>query len=157
MSKSAISFSEGMRATVVELLQQHLSDAIDLASQAKQAHWTVRGVNFIALHELFDRIAADVAEYSDLMAERIAALGGQAEGTITAAAERSRLARYALDISSSSAHVEALSTALAMFGASVRQAIDAASGIGDQGTADVFTEISRGIDRCLWFVQAHSS
>jgi len=156
MNKSAISLSENVRTAAIGLLQQCLADAIDLASQAKQAHWTVKGTNFIALHELFDRIATDVAEYGDLMAERISALGGQAEGTVRAAAESSSLARYPLDISASSAHVDALSNALAAFGASARRAIDAAAGIGDQGTADVFTEISRGADKYLWFVQAHA-
>ena len=155
MYRPRIDLSENVRNSAIGILQPRLADAIDLASQAKQAHWTVKGTNFIALHELFDRIAADVSEYSDLIAERISALGGQAEGTVRAAAERSSLPKYSLSISDSSAHVEALSTALAAFGASVRQAIDTAAGIGDQSTADVFTEISRGVDKHLWFVQAH--
>ena len=155
MYRPRIDLSENVRNSAIGILQPRLADAIDLASQAKQAHWTVKGPNFIALHELFDRIATDVSEYSDLIAERISALGGQAEGTVRAAAERSRLPKYSLSISDSSAHVEALSTALAAFGASVRQAIDTAAGIGDQSTADVFTEIARGVDKHLWFVQAH--
>jgi starvation-inducible DNA-binding protein len=155
MYRPIIDLSESARHSVIDILQPRLADSVDLASQAKQAHWTVKGANFIALHELFDRIAASHAEYSDLIAERIATLGGQPRGTVRAAADQSQLPTYPLHITDGSAHVEALSTALAAFGASVRQAIDAASDLGDQSTADVFTEISRGVDKALWFVQAH--
>jgi starvation-inducible DNA-binding protein len=155
MYRPIIDLSGSIRRSAIHILQPRLADSIDLASQAKQAHWTVKGLNFIALHELFDRVATSLAEYSDLIAERIATLGGQPKGTVRAAADQSQLPTYPLHVSDSSAHVEALSTALAAFGASVRQAIDAASDIGDQSTADVFTEISRGVDKSLWLVQAH--
>jgi starvation-inducible DNA-binding protein len=149
--------SENIRNSAIGLLQPRLSDAIDLTSQAKQAHWTVTGANFIAMHELFDRIASEIGGFSDLIAERISSLGGQVEGTARTAAERSSLPKYPLNITNSSAHVEALSTALAIFGGSVRPAIDTASDIGDQATADIFTEISRGVDKLLWFLQAHAA
>lgn len=132
------------------------ADAVDLATQAKQAHWNVKGPNFISLHELFDKVADEADEYSDLIAERIVALGGTAEGTAVVAAERSTLAKYPLDIADSAAHVEALSSALATFGKSVRAGIDAAAPAGDQDTADLFTEVSRSVDKYLWFVEAHA-
>jgi starvation-inducible DNA-binding protein len=144
-----IDLSANIRNSAIGLLQPRLSDAIDLASQAKQAHWTVRGANFIALHELFDRIASEIGAFSDVIAERISSLGGQAEGTARIAAERSSLPKYPLNITDSGA--------LAIFGGSVRQAIDRASDIGDQTTSDVFTEVSRGVDKLLWFVEAHAA
>jgi len=52
-------------------------------------------------------------------------------------------------------HVEALSSALAAFGGAARKGIDQANELGDLDTADLFTEISRGIDKWLWFVEAH--
>lgn len=149
--------SESIRRSVIGILQPRLADAVDLATQAKQAHWNVKGTNFIALHELFDKVADGAAEYSDLIAERVVQLGGTAEGTAAIAAERSALARYPLDITASAAHVESLSRALATFGKSVRAAIDAAAGAGDQDTADLFTEISRAVDKHLWFVEAHAA
>jgi starvation-inducible DNA-binding protein len=149
--------SENVRNSAIGLLQPRLADAVDLATQAKQAHWNVKGPGFIALHELFDKVAGEAGEYGDLIAERIAALGGIAEGTARVAAERSKLPKYPLNISDGPAHIEALSNALAAFGESVRSAIDAAAEIGDQGTADVFTEVSRGVDKHLWLVQAHAA
>lgn len=143
------------RAELIELLNQRLADAVDLQSQAKQAHWNVKGPSFIALHELFDDVDEAVEEYVDLIAERIVQLGGIAEGTARVAAERSRLDEYPLDIATGEAHVEALSRALAEFGHEVRIAIDEADGFGDADTADIFTEVSRGIDKWLWFVEAH--
>jgi starvation-inducible DNA-binding protein len=141
---------------VIALLQARLADAVDLASQMKQAHWNVKGPNFIALHELFDQVATEAAGYSDLLAERIATLGGLAEGTAAVAAERSNLPEYPVTLTDGADHVAAVSTALGTFAALVRADIDEAARIGDAGTADLFTEISRGVDKQLWFVEAHA-
>jgi starvation-inducible DNA-binding protein len=143
------------RAQIAELLNRRLADCIDLQTQCKQAHWNVKGPQFIALHKLFDDINEEVEEYVDLLAERAVQLGGVAEGTARCAAERSGLHEYPLEITSGEAHVEALSTALASFGKVARKGIDEADELGDVDTADIFTEISRGIDKWLWFVEAH--
>jgi starvation-inducible DNA-binding protein len=147
---------EPLRARLVVLLNQLLADAVDLQTQTKSAHWNVKGPNFIALHKLFDEVHASVADYADLLAERAVQLGGVAEGTARIVARRSDLEEYPQGIAEGGRHVEALSVALAMFGADIRRAIDEAEGLGDRGTADLFTEVSRGIDKALWFVEAHS-
>ena len=144
------------REETIVLLQARLADAVDLATQAKQAHWNVKGRNFIALHELFDQVHGEVEEYGDTIAERLVSLGGQAYGTAREASRRSSLTEYPLEIISGEQHVDALSTVLAEFGKAVRAAIDTAAEIGDQDTSDLFTEVSRGIDKSLWLVEAHS-
>ena len=45
--------------------------------------------------------------------------------------------------------------ALATFGRSARKVIDDATALNDADTADLFTEISRGVDKSLWMVEAH--
>jgi starvation-inducible DNA-binding protein len=147
---------EAARSQLISLLNRRLADCIDLQTQTKVAHWNVKGPNFIALHELFDEIHDSVAQYVDLIAERAVQLGGVAEGTARIAAQRSELDEYPLDIAQDRHHVRALSGALAAFGARVRRAIDEADGLDDRDTADLFTEISRGIDKSLWLVEAHS-
>jgi len=114
------------RAPLTELLNARLADLIDLQLQVKQAHWNVRGPNFIALHELFDTIAGEVLAFVDDVAERITALGGTAEGTVSAVGKRTKLTPYSLTISSGKDHVAALSTALATAGKLVRAAINQA-------------------------------
>jgi starvation-inducible DNA-binding protein len=143
------------RSAVVTLLNARLLDAIDLNLQAKQAHWNVKGPQFIALHELFDKVAEAAAEATDEIAERAVQLGGVAIGAAGAVASGSKLKPYPLSAVDGAAHVEALSSALARFGALVRDAIDQADEAGDKDTADLFTEISRNIDKYLWFVEAH--
>jgi starvation-inducible DNA-binding protein len=138
------------------LINQRLADVIDLQTQLKQAHWNVKGPHFIGLHELFDKIAGEVGEYVDMIAERIVQLGGIAEGTVRISAGRSRLDEYPLTIADGAAHVEAVARALSTFGREVRMTIDETDKLGDADTADLFTEISRGIDKWLWFVEAHS-
>jgi starvation-inducible DNA-binding protein len=144
------------RSALITLMNQRLADAVDLQTQMKQAHWNVKGPHFIGLHELFDQIDEAVEAYVDLIAERIVQLGGIAEGTARSAAARSRLEEYPLTIADGSAHVEAVARALSTFGHEARTTIDEADGLGDADTADIFTEISRGIDKWLWFVEAHS-
>jgi len=147
---------ERIRVEAITLLNQQLADALDLHLQAKQAHWNVRGPNFIALHELFDEVEEELEEYADDIAERAVVLGGTAFGTVRTTATRSRLPEYPLHISSGTDHVAALSAALATFGKSTRAAIDAAAELGDADTADLFTGVSRGIDKLLWKVEAHN-
>ena len=148
--------SQNRRVEISALLNQRLADAVDLQTQMKQAHWNVKGPHFIGLHELFDKIDEAVEAYVDLIAERIVQLGGIAEGTARVAAGRSRLEEYPLTIADGSAHVEAVSKALSTFGHEARNSIDQADELGDADTSDLFTEISRGIDKWLWFVEAHS-
>ncbi|MGQ0713689.1 MAG: DNA starvation/stationary phase protection protein Dps [Gemmatimonadaceae bacterium] len=143
------------RASAVSRLNQWLADCIDLQTQCKQAHWNVKGPSFIALHKLFDDINADVAGYADLLAERLVQLGGVAEGTAHVVAERSQLAEYPVSLTTGEQHVAALSDALAQFGRSARLGIEEMEDVGDKTSADLLTEISRGIDKWLWFVEAH--
>ena len=155
MHKTKNSLSEAVRTKSIALLSRHLALAIDLSLQTKQAHWNVKGPNFIALHELFDKVSDEVREFVDLIAERITTLGGTAEGTLQAVGPRTTLTPYSLTVSSGPGHLEALSSALAAFGGAVRQAIDEAAGFGDADTADLFTEVSRETDKQLWFLEAH--
>ena len=147
--------AEGKREKVIELLNARLADAIDLKTQAKQAHWNVKGPHFIGLHELFDQVATAVEAHVDLIAERVTALGGTALGTARVVAQKSTLSEYPLEIVDGTAHVDALSTAMADFGKKVRKGIDDTDELGDADTADLFTEVSREIDKLLWFVEAH--
>jgi starvation-inducible DNA-binding protein len=155
MFKTKNDLPEANRVKVVELLNARLADAIDLQTQTKQAHWNVKGPNFIALHELFDKINEEVEDYVDLIAERAVQLGGVAEGTVRMVARRSSLSEYPAKTVEGHGHVDALSSALAAFGKVARKAIQDANDLNDLDTADVFTEISRGIDKWLWFVEAH--
>jgi starvation-inducible DNA-binding protein len=146
---------EGTRAKACELLNARLADCIDLQTQCKQAHWNVKGPNFIALHELFDKVNEAVEVYVDEIAERAVQLGGVAEGTARVVAGRSALAEYPTKAVDGRGHLEALSSALAAFGMAMRKGIDQTNELGDLDTADLFTEVSRGIDKWLWFVEAH--
>jgi len=146
---------EKIRTQIIPILNARLADSIDLIHQAKQAHWMVKGPSFIALHKLFDDVFHAAVEYTDLLAERVVELGGTAEGTIHAATKRTTLKEYPLHLVAEHDHVETLSSALAAFGSGIRQAISQADEIGDKGTEDIFTEISRGVDKYLWFVEAH--
>ena len=148
--------SKNRRSELSVLMNQRLASAVDLQMQMKQAHWNVKGPSFIGLHELFDKVDEAVESYVDMIAERIVQLGGIAEGTVRVAASRTRLPEYPLAIAEGMAHVEAVARALSTFGQEARATIDEADELEDADTADLFTEVSRGIDKWLWFVEAHS-
>jgi len=147
---------EPVRRKIVDLLNQNLADVLDLELQTKQAHWNVKGPHFIALHELFDKLAEELEEFSDDIAERAVALGGVALGTSQVIAKQSRLAVYPTNLARGEDHIEAMANRLAAFGKSVRAAINTAARFGDADTADLFTGVSRGVDKMLWLVEAHS-
>jgi starvation-inducible DNA-binding protein len=155
MHKTHNTLPEEIRIQSVELLNLNLAAAIDLHAQMKQAHWNVRGPGFIAIHALFDRVSAEVEDFSDLIAERAAGLGGSANGTIQTAVKHSYLIPYPLGIADELKHLFAVSGALAAFGGSIQEAIEKSTAIEDATTADLFTEISRGVDQQLWFVESH--
>jgi starvation-inducible DNA-binding protein len=138
-----------------ELLNQRLADMIDLFNQTKHAHWNVKGPEFMQLHELFDGIAERVEDGCDLLAERAVTLGGAAEGTTRQSAANSTIGEYDLGAVDGLDHVRALATQIAKLATSIRSAIRQSDELGDPTTADLFTEISRSLDKDLWFLEAH--
>ena len=144
-----------LRRELTDLLNRRLADTLDLMLQAKQAHWTVKGVNFLSLHELFDKIATEAGEFADLLAERIMQLGGTAEGTATAVVRISQLDPYPVTLSHSDGHIRCLSSALGRYAHLVRKAIAECEHRDDAATADIFTEMTRAADKWLWMVGAH--
>jgi starvation-inducible DNA-binding protein len=156
LHNTKIDIDKGKREQIIGILNSRLADAVDLQSQAKQAHWNVKGMHFIALHELFDQVSTEILTHIDDIAERVTTLGGTAMGTVRVAAQNSSLSQYPLEITDGEAHVDALSSALADFGKKVRADIDTTDELDDKDTADLFTGISRSIDKLLWFVEAHA-
>lgn len=144
------------RTKLVDLLNGRLADLLDLHLQAKQAHWNVKGPSFIALHELFDKVADEVDEAVDDVAERAVALGGIAKGTVAAVAKGTQLSAYPLELAAGVDHVNALANAVGDAGKAIRAAIDESAKLGDADTSDLFTGISRSLDKLLWMLEAHT-
>ena len=150
-----IDLPEDVRVKAIAILNRTLAATLDLKTQTKQAHWNVKGMNFYQLHELFDEIATELEEYVDMVAERVTALGGTALGTARIAAERSILDEYDLDAVVGKEHLTALADRFGVYAKHLREAIDTNDELGDADTADLYTEISRTIDKRLWFLEAH--
>jgi starvation-inducible DNA-binding protein len=153
--RTNIDIPDKQRHEVIELLNQRLADAADLKSQTKYAHWNVKGMHFQQLHELFDEVAEHLEAHTDLIAERITALGGVARGTARQAAAYSSLPEYQLEAVEGEEHVSALVTRLGKYANETRAGIDTADRLGDKATADLLTEIVREADKDLWFLEAH--
>jgi starvation-inducible DNA-binding protein len=144
-----------IRVKVIAQLNQHLADLFDLYSQVKFAHWNVKGPNFIALHKLFDDLADTVEEHVDEIAERVTALGGVANGTARQAGAASRVPEFPGGTHRGQDVVAALADRFATVGKTARKAIDEADDLGDKDTADLFTAVSRDLDKALYFLEAH--
>ena len=153
--KTSIDLTANVREVMIQLLNQQLADTSDLYSQSKQAHWNVKGAQFFQLHELFDKLADQLQDFVDLVAERVTALGGTALGTVRMSAAASRLPDFPVDANGSMATVQTLAQRFAQLSKSTRSAIEAATAAGDADTADLFTEVSRELDKSLWFLEAH--
>lgn len=144
-----------VRAEVIQQLNQTLADTTDLATQMKFAHWNVKGMNFYQLHLLFDEIAEVLEEHADVIAERVTALGGEAMGTVRMAAFNSRIPELDARTVVGPKYVEETAEHLAVHAANLRADIDRAAGYGDEDTADLYTELSREVDKQLYFLESH--
>jgi starvation-inducible DNA-binding protein len=153
--KTSIDIEASKRQHMITVLNQQLADTFDMMSIMKQAHWNVKGPQFIALHELFDEIANGLVPYVDMIAERVTALGGMAMGTVRMAAEASRLDTYPTEVVNSLETVRVVADRLADLAASTREAGDRAEELHDMDTNDLFLEVSRDLDKWLWFLEAH--
>jgi starvation-inducible DNA-binding protein len=153
--KSSVGVPESNRQAITALLNARLADAIDLFTQVKWAHWNLKGIQFIALHELFDSIAEHVEDQTDSIAERIAALGGVANGTAREVAAKSALKEADLSASDGPSQLKWLVHNVAHHANAMRQAINESDDLGDKITSDLFTSITREFDKDLWFLEAH--
>ena len=147
--------SSNAKSISIGILNARLADAIDLALLTKQAHWNIKGPQFIALHEMIDGFRTELDDHVDTMAERVVQLGGTALGTIQAVAGSTTLAPYPTDIYAANDHLVALAERYATLAGAVRAAIDETANAGDADTADLFTAFSRALDKNVWFLEAH--
>lgn len=146
---------ENAKKSSIELLNARLADTIDLALITKQAHWNLKGPRFIAIHEMLDGFRGQIDEWTDTIAERVVQLGGTAVGTSQEVAKKTTSAPYPTDIYTIDDHLRALIDSYSNVANRVRKAIEDADSAGDANTADIFTEASRGLDKALWFLEAH--
>ena len=144
-----------VRQKMAEMLNRRLADTLDLYTQAKHAHWNVKGPDFFQLHELFDHVAKEVFGFIDEIAERVTALGGYATGILRMATASSGLTEFPRDATDGRQCLEALIERFSRYGADNRKGIDAAQNEDDFATADLLTEVARAIDKALWFLEAH--
>ena len=147
--------SSNAKSAVIDILNSRLADAIDLALITKQAHWNLKGPNFIAVHEMLDPMRADIDTHVDIIAERIAQLDGIALGTSQIVSKATKLDPYPTDISKTTDHLAALAERYAALANQVRSDIDATDEAGDADAADILTAFSRDLDKNLWFIKSH--
>lgn len=143
------------RTVAIDILNKRLADGLDLSLITKQAHWNLKGPQFIGIHMMLDGFRTEQDDLNDKMAERITALGGTAFGTTQAITAGSQLTAYPTDIYQIADHLAALIDRFSVFGNAVRENIDETDEAGDADTADLLTEVSRAIDKQLWFLEAH--
>jgi len=143
------------RAEVVDLLNKSLASTTDLFIQLKQAHWNVKGMNFIAIHKLLDDIAKEVEERVDIVAERVTSLGGTALGTLEETVKNTALRKYPIDIFDAKDHIEHLTHNMAILGELARNHIDETNALSDMATNDIYIDLVRMLDKNLWFLEAH--
>lgn len=155
LRKTENNLTDNTKKASIALLNLRVAEIIDLALATKQAHWNMRGKQFIAVHEMVDGFHTQLDGHTDIMAERVAQLGGVVLGTVQDVAKTSKLPPYPTNIHKVTEHLEALITRYGTTANNIRKAIDEADEAGDANTADIFTQVSRDLDKALWFLEAH--
>ncbi len=155
MKSPEIGLKSNTKSRVIDLLNARLADAIDLSLVTKQAHWNLKGPNFIAVHEMLDDFRATLDTHTDTIAERVAQLDGIALGTTQTVSKATTLKPYPTDIRKVADHLNALVERYAALSKTAREGIDAADEAGDADSADILTAFSRDLDKSLWFLKSH--
>lgn len=156
MSTPSIALAgDNAKSAVIDILNARLADAIDLSLIIKQAHWNLKGLQFIGVHEMLDMFRAAVDTHVDIIAERVAQLDGIALGTSQVVAKASKLEPYPTDIRKVPDHLAALADRYATIANQVRKDIDNTEEAGDADAADILTAFSRELDKELWFIKSH--
>ena len=155
MHKTVNDLNANTKQAAIQLLNARVADGIDLALLTKQAHWNLKGPQFIAVHEMLDGFRTQIDGHVDTMAERVVQLGGTALGTAQTVVQSTTLSPYPTDIYAIKEHLAALIERYGKVANSLRHAIDESDEAGDADTADIFTAASRDLDKALWFLEAH--
>jgi starvation-inducible DNA-binding protein len=153
---SSVGVPEGNRHPLTTLLNLRLADVTDLHSQVKWAHWNVKGKDFYQLHLLFDSIAEHLEDHIDTIAERITSLGGVANGTVREAAAKSSIKEADLSASDGPDMLKFLVANAGFTTNALREAIKLSDELDDPITADLFTTMTREMDKDVWFLEAHT-
>lgn len=155
MKTPSIDLKSNTKSAMIELMNARLAEVLDLSLLTKQAHWNIKGLQFIAVHEMLDGLRAELDVHSDTIAERVAQLDGIALGTTQEVAKATSLPPYPTDIRKIPDHLQALAERYAASGKTAREGIATADDAGDADTADILTAYSRTLDKSLWFIKSH--
>lgn len=145
---------EGHAVRVIELLQERLNACNDLQLTLKHVHWNVVGPNFIAVHTMIDPQVDAVRAMADVLAERIATLGGSPKGTPGALLAERDWDDYSLGRASTQEHLAALDLVYQGVVSSYRSAIEELEKL-DLVTQDILIGHAEQLELFHWFVRAH--
>jgi starvation-inducible DNA-binding protein len=156
MHPSPSALSPDTRTKLIAELNARLVDGVDLYTQVKAAHWNVKGDTFMPLHQMFDKLAEDVEDYNDDIAERAVILGGDAQGTARDAAARSRLPPFdqATTTPRATRFVKVLVDRLDVYLVGLRVSRDFSRKVDDQDTFELLTTTIMAVEKWGWFLRA---
>lgn len=138
----------------VEILDNRLVSLIDLSLTLKHVHWNVVGREFIAVHLMLDDQVEAVRGMVDVVAERIATLGGSPAGTPGALVERRPWKDYELGRAPVHDHLVALEEVFTGIIRSHREAEQELNAI-DSVSANIVVDQLDTLEKFQWFLRAH--
>lgn len=139
---------------VAQFLSPLVQDLVALGVNGKQAHWHVRGENFMGVHEFLDQVVQHAQDGADAVAERIVALGLPVDARVGTVAARTTTPELSDGFQQSSVTVREM---VAQLDATLKTAYDAVHGLDDidQVSQDIAIAITQQLDKDRWFLFSH--
>lgn len=154
MNRIHINLDKTVRQQLAQNLSLILADTYILYAKTQNFHWNVMDPRFYSLHLFFEKQYRELAEALDEIAERIRMLGERAPGSLKQFIEVSSLKESNGDLTAEEMLVELLKDheALCRF---IRERIELASKLGDEGTQDLLIQRLRAHEKMAWMLRSH--
>lgn len=149
-----IGLSEENRTKIANQLQKLLANVYVLYVKTQKYHWNVEGKHFHDLHGMFEEQYEKLADYIDMIAERIRALGIETLASVTEFHGHTTLTEYPGQNPPEQTMIADLLEDYETIIKQMRSDIDLTTKINDMGTNNFLCDLIMKLEKTAWMLRS---